>query len=1099
MSAKHPFLSWLASVPEELVAMVVDQPDLPHWRLSVTQTSPSDRHQLFFFSPKRPHFLTDLYPLLQPFGLIIEQCTVAPWHHPDHPAIQGGMHCFDIGLPQGISWKDFDAAIPVMMHLLTDAMEQAKEHDDTVQLIFTAGLQAREIQLVRAWLKYIHQYAPAIDYGILVQSVCRYPAIVKQLVALFDARLNPQQELPIEQVAVLQKSLDAAIRDIPLRSDYDCLRQCHAVVAACLRTNYYTTNYQTYKDYPLSLKIRPKLIPDMPTPVPYAEIFVYNASMEGVHLRYGLVARGGIRWSDRLDYRTEVAGLMKAQIAKNAIIIPTGAKGGFLVKNTTFPSREARQAAAIAAYQDFLRGMLDVTDNQHLGVYEHPKEVVAHDTADGYLVVAADKGTASFSDIANELSKQYHFWLGDGFATGGSVGYDHKKMGITARGAWVSVEHHSASMGCNPSVDPISVIGIGDMSGDVFGNGMLQSKTIRLIAAFNHQHIFIDPHPDPERSFLERQRLFALASSSWEDYDKAALSPGGGVYDRREKELNLAPEALAAIGLSEGSYSPEQVIRAILTSSADLLYNGGIGTYIKASYESHADVQDKANDAVRVNANHLRVKMIAEGGNLGMTQASRIEAAMRSLHLNTDTIDNSGGVNCSDYEVNIKIMLSIAQSLDLVSHKVRNQLLHDMTDSVASRVLYNNALQNTVLDLESARAAEWLEWHVLLLKRMEAEQLLNLASESFDTPEELLMRGGSGSGLTRPELCVLMSYTKLWIKHALFHSHLAQDRSLDDLLLGYFPEAMESLARQCLDRHPLRAEMLASLLANGMVNHCGMGFLYMLMDETGLEWCDIARAYVVAMSMVAIDESWRWMLGWLMRVPFESLREMLHDQRYVLHKTMRWILHHLPVPLALSYYRENFRAAFETLCQHSHEALDGDALEHYQYKYQRYVSFGLTSEEASSLATRVALSEASAIVALGQEMPSMPLIRIALFYHRLERRYHIAWVKRAVDQWAAMQPPSVTRGCHASIKTMMYDLHRRLAQRLLLFVPDDASAVVELGPEAWEALHDKELRYLDEWFYKAKSTAFPDLSMIVIAIQRIQSLLRRESLPVATE
>ncbi|MCG8610314.1 MAG: NAD-glutamate dehydrogenase, partial [Pseudomonadales bacterium] len=614
-----------------------------------------------------------------------------------------------------------------------------------------------------------------------------------------------------------------------------------------LRTNFYQPdNAGQLKNY-ISLKFSPSDIPDMPLPMPMFEIFVYSNRIEGVHLRGGRVARGGLRWSDRYeDFRTEVLGLVKAQQVKNAVIVPVGAKGGFVAKQLPENDREAFLREGVESYKTFIRGLLDITDNVQEGAVIPPQSVIRHDEDDTYLVVAADKGTATFSDIANQLSAEYGFWLGDAFASGGSHGYDHKKMGITARGAWVSVERHFREMGINTATTDFTVAGVGDMSGDVFGNGMLLSPHIKLVAAFNHLHIFVDPDPDAERSFAERQRLFELPRSTWDDFDKSLISKGGGVFSRASKSIALTPEVKALLGIKVDRVPPNMLISYILKAEVDLVWFGGIGTYVKAKAETDADVGDKANDNLRVNARDLRAKVIGEGGNLGMTQRARIEFALQGGRLNTDFIDNAGGVDCSDHEVNMKILLNEIVANGDLTEKQRNEMLAEMTDEVAALVLKNNYRQTLAISNASFDVAPRIEEYRRLISTYESSGKLNRELEFIPDDETILERKVLNLGLSRPELSVLISYVKGDLKESLNESALPDDDYLAREIEQVLPKMLVEKYSDQLKSHKLRREIVATQIANDMVNHMGITFVERLRQSTGASVGAISLAYIIA-------------------------------------------------------------------------------------------------------------------------------------------------------------------------------------------------------------------------------------------------------------
>ena len=738
------------------------------------------------------------------------------------------------------------------------------ENDDFNRLVLLAGLDWRGVSVLRAYCQHMKQAGFTFSRAYIRETLAAHPAIAADLVALFVARFDPalQGDRAVAQAAI-EKRIEAALDAVSNLDEDRILRQYLAMVQATLRTNYFQRGPDGQPKPVLSFKFDPSKIPGLPQPRPMFEIFVHSPRVEGVHLRGGFVARGGLRWSDRReDFRTEVLGLVKAQQVKNAVIVPVGSKGGFVLRRLPAAAaagdREALMAEGIACYQAYLRGLLDITDNLVGGKVQPPPDVVRHDGDDAYLVVAADKGTATFSDIANRTAAEYGFWLGDAFASGGSAGYDHKKMGITARGAWESVKFHFRSLGHDTQAQDFSVVGVGDMSGDVFGNGMLLSRHIRLLAAFDHRHIFVDPNPDTAASFAERERLFALPRSAWTDYDKTLISAGGGVWPRSAKSIPLTPEMRAVLGIADsvGAMTPNALMRAIVLAPADLFYNGGIGTYIKAGSESHAECGDRANDAIRVDGAELRCKVVAEGGNLGCTQLGRIEFALKGGLINTDAIDNSAGVDCSDHEVNIKILLNAVVAEGEMTAKQRDKQLAEMTDEVAALVLRDNTFQNQVLLFSRTRSANLLDEQGRYMRHLVARGRLLRDIEFLPDDDTLAERRQAGGGLTTPELAVLLAYNKMELYDAVLASDVPEDPYIATTLERYFPQPLRERFPQALHRHPLKREIIATHVVNSMVNRVGPTFVHRLQEETGAAPPDIVRAYLGTREMFSLVPLW---------------------------------------------------------------------------------------------------------------------------------------------------------------------------------------------------------------------------------------------------
>ncbi|MGL6113218.1 MAG: NAD-glutamate dehydrogenase domain-containing protein, partial [Rubrivivax sp.] len=741
------------------------------------------------------------------------------------------------------------------------------ENDDFNRLVLRAGLAAEDIVVLRAYARYCRQIGFALSQAAIEATLAAQPHIARMLVKLFHLRLHPSAH--DEAGATAQgNAIEQALDRVTNLNEDRVLRQLLALVRATLRTNHWRTGVG-HSGAPgarrsfLSFKLDSAQVPGLPSPRPLVEIFVYSPRFEGIHLRGGKVARGGLRWSDRPeDFRTEVLGLVKAQMVKNTVIVPVGSKGGFVLKKAPPPSeREAYLKEGVACYQDYLRALLDLTDNRVAGQVVPPPLVRRLDGDDPYLVVAADKGTASFSDHANAISAEYGHWLGDAFASGGSVGYDHKAMGITARGAWESVKRHFRELGVDTQSTDFTLVGVGDMSGDVFGNGMLLSRHIRLIAAFDHRHVFIDPNPDAAASYAERERLFKLPRSSWADYDAKLISAGGGIWARGEKSIPLSPQACAALGIeasgAEFRLAPADLFSAILKAPVDLLYNGGIGTYIKARSEAHADVGDRANDALRINGGELRCKVVAEGGNLGATQLGRIEAARAGVRINTDAIDNSAGVDTSDHEVNIKILLGLAIGDGEMTEKQRNLLLPQMTDEVAAQVLADNYYQTQALSVARRQGVALLDQQARFMRHLEKMGRLDRAIEFLPSDEDIATRKAQGEGLSSPELAVLLAYSKMWLSDELVDSDLPEDPWVATALQRYFPALLREKFAHYIPRHPLKREIIATHVLNRMVNRVGPTFVHRMTEMTGAAPAQIVRAYLAMREVFGHGLLWK--------------------------------------------------------------------------------------------------------------------------------------------------------------------------------------------------------------------------------------------------
>ncbi|WP_417620564.1 NAD-glutamate dehydrogenase [Parasphingorhabdus sp.] len=797
--------------------------------------------------------LSDAVPTLEHFGFTVLESVPTP--------LEGGrlgyIHDFLLELRSAERCESLIARADEIEAAITSVLDGEAENDAFNQLIITAGIDARSTIWMRAWFRYLRQ--TGLSYGLItvVEALTKAPDVTAALIQLFGALHDPNFEGDRAAAAALAvRDVDGALVSVNAIDDDRILRLFRAVIESILRTNAFAYG----AGEALAFKIESAKIPELPDPVPWREIFVYSPRVEGIHLRAGPVARGGLRWSDRRDdFRTEILGLMKAQRVKNAVIVPTGAKGGFFAKQLPAgDDRDAFLAEGIEAYKIFITALLSVTDNIVEGKVVPPAQVERLDDDDPYFVVAADKGTASFSDIANQIAIERGFWLGDAFASGGSNGYDHKAMGITARGAWVSVQRHFAETGIDVQTAPVTVIGVGDMSGDVFGNGMLLSKSLKIVAAFDHRHIFIDPQPDPAKSWTERKRLFDLPRSSWDDYDKTLISKGGGVFSRGSKTIKISKQIGSLLGLPhDAETTPTKLMNAILACNADLLWFGGIGTYVKAASENHIEVGDPANDKIRINAEHLRVKVIGEGANLGITQAARIAFAAQGGRINTDFIDNSAGVDCSDNEVNIKIALNTELASGTLKPDSRNALLESMTEDVGALVLEDNRLQALGLSIAEMGGPKTLPSYVRLIDQFEERGQLNRSVEGLASNEDLIRRGQEKRGLYRPELAVLISTAKLALQQAIENSDLGDDPGLNSELLHAFPAAMQKDHQAAILNHQLRREIIATKLANRMVNRMGLIDPFELAEEEGCALGEVARAFVMAERLFHVDKIWR--------------------------------------------------------------------------------------------------------------------------------------------------------------------------------------------------------------------------------------------------
>ncbi|MDP3653205.1 MAG: NAD-glutamate dehydrogenase [Rhodoferax sp.] len=909
--------------------------------------------------------LSDSLPVLERMGARV--LDEHPYRVGDGSAAET-FWIHDLGLQLPTS-TEFSVVKTRFEALFAQAWKGEVESDDLNKLVLSTTLDARAISVLRAYTRYFKQLGFAFSQSYIEATLNKNALIAQEICQLFDTRFNPTFAGSREEAQKkLGQSIESHLGAVASLDEDRILRQFYATLMATLRTNaWQTTVAGAAKPY-LSFKLNPREVPGVPEPKPLFEIWVYSPRVEGVHLRGGKVARGGLRWSDRReDFRTEILGLVKAQQVKNTVIVPVGSKGGFVLKNAPPASeREAYMAEGVACYKLFLSGLLDLTDNLVKGETVPPVNVVRHDPADPYLVVAADKGTATFSDIANSVSAEYGFWLGDAFASGGSVGYDHKKMGITARGAWESVKRHFRALSVNTQTTPFTVAGIGDMSGDVFGNGMLLSEHIQLVVAFDHRHIFIDPTPDAARSFAERQRLFALPRSSWDDYDKSLISEGGGIYARGAKSIKLSPQARAVIGIETEELAPVELLKAILQAPVDLLYNGGIGTYVKAAFETHAQVGDKAGDAFRVNGGELRCKVLAEGGNLGCTQNGRIEFAQKGGLIYTDAIDNSAGVDCSDHEVNIKILLDRVVEAGDLTLKQRNDLLASMTDEVGHLVLSDNYYQSQALDIACHRPLYVLDGQQRLMQWLEGAGRLNRAIEFLPSDEEIARRRARKVGLTAPEGAVVLAYAKMSVFDELVASNLPDDPYFSGALKAYFPKVLTEKFGDAIAKHPLKREIIATFITNTVVNRTGATFVNFIAAEAAATAADVVRAYTLAREIFDLEPLWDQIDALDYRVSTSLQLDLLSQLTAIAQKASRWILRlrsqNTDLPTLIQRYQPGARELRANLAHW----LPATAHANWQQSTRSLVDAGVESDLAQNLAALEYIFPALDLVDLAQ-------------------------------------------------------------------------------------------------------------------------------------
>lgn len=959
------------------------------------------------------------------------------------------------------------------------------ENDGFNRLVLNAGLTGREVTILRAYARYMRQVAFPFSQSYIEDTLCSHSEISQLLVQLFTKRFDPERDNSKDQDRIMDK-IEQALDRVESLDDDRIIRRYMQMILATLRTNYFQHDKITGapKNY-LSLKLKPSNIPEVPKPVPEFEIFVYSPDVEGVHLRGGKVARGGLRWSDRQeDFRTEVLGLVKAQQVKNTVIVPVGAKGGFVCKKLHFFSnRDDIFTEGQRCYRIFIQGLLDITDNIVEGELVYPVFVVRHDEDDPYLVVAADKGTATFSDLANSISEEYNFWLGDAFASGGSNGYDHKAMGITAKGAWESVKRHFREIGVNCQETDFTCVGIGDMAGDVFGNGMLLSKHIRLQVAFNHLHIFIDPTPDAATSWIERERLFKLPRSSWEDYDVKQISKGGAIFRRNAKVIELTPEIQKMLGVRKQKMAPNELIKQILQMKVDLLWNGGIGTYVKAETESHTDVGDRANDYLRVNGNELGAKIVGEGGNLGMTQLGRIEYAMNGGYVNTDFIDNVGGVDCSDNEVNIKILLNGVVASGDLTFKQRNELLIRMEDEVGDIVIEDAYCQSESISVTSARKESLLKEQIRFIHYLEKEGKLDRQLEYLPDDEALTERLLCGKGLTRPEIAVLVAYGKMQLKEQLVVDQITQDSHFGQLLPAYFPEELQRNYRDAMENHPLRREIIATTLANQMSNNMGFNFVTRMQEETGACVGDVASAYAIARDVFELGKTFEDIRALDNALPTQLQYAMMFTCRRMLRRVTRWILRNPMKDKGIEEQIAFYKPAVQNVTDSLEKYLVPVDISDHQAEAADLVKQGLPKPLAEKISR---LSSVFAGLDLAQitDQMSQPFDIVARLYFVLGDTLSLHWF---LDQITAQPVENHWQAlARASFREELDWQQRSLTLQILKGMNKDDTA--KQGLEAWMADHSVSLGRWDSIVAEFKVGTSHEFAKFSVALRELTLL-----------
>lgn len=1046
------------------------------------------------YNPEGPVALSDILPMLENLGLrVLEEIPFRA--RPKGSPYKIILH--DFGLePRGKLMGSGDD-VRSRFHAAFDQIWSGEMESDALNaLILSAGLNWREVTVLRAFTKYLRQAGITFSENYMARTLMDNAAITRGIVDMFVMRFEPLDDpadskgtvaQTARKVARLRKKLFELLEDVSSADEDRILRRYINLVDATLRTNFFQLNDDGELKSWLSFKLSSHDVEDLPLPRPKFEIFVYSPRVEGIHLRFGNVARGGLRWSDRReDFRTEILGLVKAQQVKNAVIVPVGSKGGFVVKNPpTEGGRAASLAEGIECYKILIRGLLDLTDNfDAQGKVVSPVRMARYDPDDPYLVVAADKGTATFSDIANSVSADYGFWLGDAFASGGSVGYDHKKMGITARGGWESVMRHFRETGLNTQTDDFTVAGVGDMSGDVFGNGMLLSNHIRLVAAFNHMHIFIDPNPNAEKTIAERQRLFDLPGSTWSDYNTKLISKGGGIFERQAKWVVMSKEMKALFGVSVDKITPNDLIKLILKLDVGLLWFGGIGTYIKASTESHADAGDRTNDAVRVNGRDVRAQVIGEGANLGVTQRARVEYALAGGRLNSDAIDNSAGVDCSDHEVNIKILLDALVVQKKLTQRSRNTLLGRMTDEVGKLVLWDNYEQTQAISIIHTRSTDLVDHQIRLMRMLEKSDRLNRDVEYLPDDETLNERVQGGQGLTRPEISVLMSYSKIWLYDELLLSDLPDDPFLVRDLIRYFPTPLQSKYKDEIGQHRLRREIVATRVTNSMINRVGGTFVTQFMEKTGMGPSIIARAYIIAREVFSVRDVWHPIESLDTKVHASAQISMLLDVNKLLDRATMWFLRNGigAQPLAASV--ERFQGGLSQLAVGLTSVVPEHYREDMEKRAQVYVDQGVPKDLALRIAGFVNLASGTDIVLLAQER-GLKVCDVARLYFAVGARFRLGHLRAACEaltgesHWQKLAVAALMEelfGHQFNLTAHVLETSKNVTD------PDRAFKV-------WSATHQDAIDRAEQLLTELWAGDINDISMIAVASRALKSLI----------
>ncbi len=1032
----------------------------------------------------KPIPLSVILPLLGNFDLRVD--SEHPYKIRPADGVEHSISDFSI------AYATSDLDLEKVKDLFTDAFLNIysghAENDGFNKLILGASLKWEEIIILRAYVKYLQQIGFRFTQHYIQQTLANNAGITKELINLFFALHNPATQSDKSHAEEIKDHIKQALEKVTSLDEDRILRQMMALITATLRTNYFQPDKEGKRKHYFSFKLSSRDVPDLPLPKPLYEIFVYSPHFEGIHLRNTKVARGGIRWSDRPeDFRTEILGLMKAQVVKNAVIVPSGAKGGFVLKTLKAgATREETGKEVIKRYTNFIQGLLDITDNIIDHKIVRPENVVCLDDVDPYLVVAADKGTATFSDLANSISASYHFWLGDAFASGGSAGYDHKKMGITARGAWESVKRHFCELGIDVMQTDINVVGIGDMSGDVFGNGMLYTNHIKLVAAFNHRNIFIDPNPNPVASYEERLRLFKLPTSTWDDYDSKLISKGGGIFNRSLKSITLTPEMKAILGTDVNSATPNELIRIILRAPVDLLFNGGIGTYVKSSTQSNADVGDRTNDYCRINGSELRCKVVGEGGNLGFTQLGRVEYALNGGHINTDFIDNSAGVDCSDHEVNLKILLNEEMLKGNLTLAKRDELLFSLTQEVADLVLRDNYEQALVMSFTAASSRKYISLHASHIKELEAAGIFDRAVEYIPDDKKLLERKAASEGLTRPEIAVILEYTKIYIKQAILQTNIPEDPYLGEIAANAFPPTIYSTYKDAIKSHRLYRDIVATQLANKIVSTMGLTYIHREQSETGASVEDIVRAFTVASSIFGTTELRNFIEKLDFQLPMDKQYEMLYNIRNLINLATRWFLHGNLIKGDLRELIEHFASRVLKLEKIIPTLMAGFTRKYLDELITEFQKAGLSKETAERIATFRAIYTSLNIIDVSTR-ENFDLIRTAEVYFAAGERVNMVWFRDQINhdsregRWNAL--------ARLTLRDELDTAQRALTVAILKSGTNSLPTATLI--QNWMENNKDALKRWDQLLSMLHSSTNIEYSMFFIAVRELLSLVLR--------